>query len=835
MVALAFAPAALGQQRPGAPPDAPQRPQAAGQFETASAVADEPSTTPHVLRLDGREIRYTATAGTMPIRLDDGKVAARMFFVAYTKDGEDAKTRPIAFLYNGGPGSASVWLHMGSFAPRRARMADEGFQPAPPYQLVDNEHSLIDVADLVFVDAIDTGYSRVMAGVDNNQFHGQDGDIRAFGEFINAYLGASNRWPSPKFLIGESYGTIRSAGLSQELQARHGIELNGIVLLSALLTYQTLSPAPNNDVAWAVQIQTFAATAWYHRKLPPDLQAKSVKQVVDDARAFAFGEYMLALTKGNTLTDAERQAMADKLARFTGLSAKYILSANLRVDSSRFRKELLRDRRLVVGRLDGRFTALDADAAGERQEFDPSNSALQGPYVALFQDYVKNELKWDTDGAPLPDLRQRQAVDLRPEPLHGHDGHAAPDDGEEPVPEGAPRERVLRHGHVCRRRGIQPHAPRLRPPDHGPRVVRLLRGRPHDVHPAVRARRAEAGRGGVHPIGVRRPVIDLRSALQRHFGHESFRVGQEALVRAVLEGRDVLAVMPTGSGKSLGFQLPALMLPGTTLVVSPLISLMKDQVDELDRRGIHAAALHSMLAADARADALRAARSGQLRLLYVAPERFASDQFVQALREIPIARFVIDEAHCVSEWGHDFRPDYRRLREAAAACRRGDGGAGRPPVAAFTATATPEVRDDIVDLLGLARPHVIVAGFDRPNIHLRVMPVAGENEKHRILAGLVGRRRALVYASTRKKAEAAAATLQDAGHRGRRVPCGPGRRRAHARAGGLRVGGAARRVRDERVRHGHRPARRRCRHPRGPHGFGRGLLPGDRPRRAGRA
>ena len=258
-------------------------------------------------------------------------------------------------------------------------------------------------------------------------------------------------------------------------------------------------------------------------------------------------------------------------------------------------------------------------------------------------------------------------------------------------------------------------------------------------------------------------MIDLVPVLHRHFGHRSFRAGQEALVRAVLEGRDVLAVMPTGSGKSLGFQLPALMLPGTTLVVSPLISLMKDQVDELDRRGIRAAALHSMLSADARAEALRAARSGQLRLLYVAPERFAYDQFAQMLRDVPIARFVIDEAHCVSEWGHDFRPDYRRLRDAAAACTRGDGRAGRPPVAAFTATATPEVRDDIVGLLGLSRPHVIVAGFDRPNIHLRVLPVAGDNEKHRILAGLVGRRRALVYASTRRKAEAAAATLQAAG------------------------------------------------------------------------
>ncbi len=195
---------------------------------------------------------------------------------------------------------------MGSFAPRHAQMADEGFQPAPPYQLVDNENSLLDVSDLVFVDAIDTGFSRAMPGVDNAQFHGQDGDIRAFGEFIAAYLRAYNRWPSPKFLIGESYGTIRSAGLSQELQSRHGIELNGIVLVSALLTYQTLSPAPNNDVAYAVQIQTFAATAWYHKKLPADLQQKPLKQVVDEARTFAFGEYMPALTKGNTLTDAER-------------------------------------------------------------------------------------------------------------------------------------------------------------------------------------------------------------------------------------------------------------------------------------------------------------------------------------------------------------------------------------------------------------------------------------------------------------------------------------------------------------------------------------------------
>ena len=255
---------------------------------------------------------------------------------------------------------------------------------------------------------------------------------------------------------------------------------------------------------------------------------------------------------------------------------------------------------------------------------------------------------------------------------------------------------------------------------------------------------------------------ELLTTLQKHFGHQTFRPWQEQLVAAVLSGRDVLAVMPTGSGKSLGYQLPAVVLPGTTLVVSPLISLMKDQVDELGRRGIASAALHSMLSSDSRRDVLSAARGGRLRLLYVAPERFASDSFVRLLGELPIARFVIDEAHCVSEWGHDFRPDYRRLRAAAAACRTSDER-GRPPIAAFTATATPEVRDDIIALVGLESPQTLVAGFDRPNIYLRMERVDDEEEKHELLPGLVSGRRALVYAATRRSTEAAAATLQAAG------------------------------------------------------------------------
>ncbi len=234
-------------------------------------------------------------------------------------------------------------------------------------------------------------------------------------------------------------------------------------------------------------------------------------------------------------------------------------------------------------------------------------------------------------------------------------------------------------------------------------------------------------------------------------------------MRAALAGKDVLAVMPTGSGKSMGYQLPALLLPGTTLVVSPLIALMKDQVDDLNRRGIAAQALHSMMSRAERDQAMERAQRGDFRLLYVSPERFAGARFAQALASLPLARFAVDEAHCVSEWGHDFRPDYRRLADAAARCARADGAAGRPPILAFTATATPEVREDIVDLLGLREAEVFVAGFDRPNLFFDVRRVSGELEKRAILPELVGSRRALVYAATRKSAERAAESLRSTG------------------------------------------------------------------------
>jgi carboxypeptidase C (cathepsin A) len=404
MLAVAVAPAAA-QQRPQNPQTpAPQQnvrndepgSQPSDRYETAGPDEEKISQTAHSLRLDGRDVKYTAATGTLPIRGDNGRVAARMFFVAYTKDGEDPRTRPVSFLYNGGPGSATIWLHLGSFGPKRVQMAEEGFQPAPPYRLVDNEHSLLDTTDLVFVDAVSTGYSRTVAGVDPRRFHGQQPDIEAFGDFVHAYLTAYSRWSSPKYLIGESYGTIRSAGLSQELQSRHGIELNGIVLVSALLTYQTIAASPQNDLALISFFPTYTAAAWFHKKLPPDL-AGDLTKALAEARAFADGEYATALLKGNSLSAEQRRAVGQKVARLTGLTPEYVERTNLRVEPGRFRKELLRDQRLSVGRLDARFTASDLDAAGEQQEFDPSNTALQGAWTAMFMDYVRNELKWESD------------------------------------------------------------------------------------------------------------------------------------------------------------------------------------------------------------------------------------------------------------------------------------------------------------------------------------------------------------------------------------------------------------------------------------------------------
>lgn len=393
---LAIAAPATAQPRPSTPPGGPPESGTSSRarpHEVSGPNEEKVAQTSHVMRLDGRELKYTATAATVPIRLDDGEIAARMFFVAYTKDGEDVGRRPISFLFNGGPGSASVWLHMGSYGPKIAKMADEGFQPPPPYELVDNPYSLLDVSDLVFVDAIDTGYSRVMPGVDNRQFHGQDGDIRAFGEFVAEYLRVYDRYPSPKFLIGESYGTTRASGLAGYLQSQHQMYLNGVVLVSMT----NLGVERGVDVNYATALPYMTATAWYHKTLAADLQARPLRDVLTEAEAFAMRDYLFALTKGSLIGAEEKAATAKAVARLTGVSADFVLRSNLRVEKSRFWKELLRNRGITVGRLDSRYTGRDRDNAGEAYEGDAALWNWDGPFAAALQIYFKDELKWETD------------------------------------------------------------------------------------------------------------------------------------------------------------------------------------------------------------------------------------------------------------------------------------------------------------------------------------------------------------------------------------------------------------------------------------------------------
>jgi carboxypeptidase C (cathepsin A) len=378
---------------------APASPARTGMLSPASAgdSADRFVETSHVARIGGVELRYRATVGRLTLRTPTGKARAHLFFTYYRKDGEDPKTRPITFSYNGGPGSPSIWLHMGVMGPKRVQMATDGFQPAPPYALVDNEDSPLDVTDIVMIDPVQTGYSRAADGEDMRPFLGVRGDVQSVAEFIRLFTTTFNRWPSPKYLLGESYGTMRSAGLSAELQNRHGLELNGIILVSSILDYQSKGYVAGNDYPYANFLPSFTASAWYHKKLPADLQAMGLERAVAESRTFAFGEYLSALVQGTRLQGDARAAIVRKVARFSGLAPTFIEQANLRVSDQRFRKELLRDRGLTIGRLDGRYTGVDADAAGETQEYDPSNQALGGPYTALFLDYVRQQLGWASD------------------------------------------------------------------------------------------------------------------------------------------------------------------------------------------------------------------------------------------------------------------------------------------------------------------------------------------------------------------------------------------------------------------------------------------------------
>jgi carboxypeptidase C (cathepsin A) len=329
------------------------------------------------------------------VQEDDAKHKANMFFVAYTRNKvEDLSQRPVTFAFNGGPGSSSVWLHLGLLGPRRVDLGAEGATLVPPYRLVDNAASLLDLTDLVFIDPVTTGYSRAEPGDEAKQYHGVTQDIHSVGEFIRLYTTKYRRWDSPKYLAGESYGTTRAAGLADHLQSQLGMNLNGIILISTVLNFQTLLFDEGNDLPYILFLPAYTATAWYHKKLPPDLMQGDCHKLLEEVEKFALGEYTLALMKGGTLSEEERQHIAAKLARYTGLSEEYIRAANLRIEIQRFTKELLRRSGKTVGRFDSRFVGRDGDAAGERTSYDPSYAAVQGPYTALMQEYLAKDLEY---------------------------------------------------------------------------------------------------------------------------------------------------------------------------------------------------------------------------------------------------------------------------------------------------------------------------------------------------------------------------------------------------------------------------------------------------------
>jgi len=408
---LLASPLALGQpsgrppQRPDAPPSDAAPSDAKGDArdekkkdkDKPPIMPEDPVVTEHTVTIGGNPITYTATAGLIPLLDDKGKARANVFYVSYVrKDSADDPNRPVTFAFNGGPGSSSVWLHLGTLGPRRILMGPEGETPIPPGGLADNAESWLDFTDLVFVDPVSTGFSRAEEGTNSKEFHGLDEDIDAMGDFIRMFITRNRRWTSPKFLVGESYGTTRASGLSIDLHERLGIDLNGIVLVSPVLNFQTISFDLGNDDAYRLFLPTYAATAFFHGKLQGP-QGASLDAAVQAARAFADSEYMLALAKGDALTDDERAGVARRMAELIGISEKFILQSNLRISQSAFSKELLRDQSRTVGRFDSRYKGIDRVDTGTRPEYDASDAAVEGPFTAGLNQYIRAELGYETD------------------------------------------------------------------------------------------------------------------------------------------------------------------------------------------------------------------------------------------------------------------------------------------------------------------------------------------------------------------------------------------------------------------------------------------------------
>jgi carboxypeptidase C (cathepsin A) len=363
---------------------------------TDEKVDEKPVITHHELQLGGKTLKYTATAAQMPIFSATGEIEAHIFYIAYTLDQpENAARRPVTFAFNGGPGSASIWVHMGAMGPKRAKLMDNGDMPPPPYTLVDNDQTWLDQTDLVFIDAIGTGYSRAKTPELARRFNGVQGDLQAFGEFVRMYITRNDRWLSPLFIAGESYGTFRAAGMAGEL-IDQGIAFNGIMLISTVLNFEVLRPSLHNGLAYALHLPTYTADAWYHKKLPQNLQ-KDLKATLKEVEDWAMHGYLEAMDKGDGLSDAERKAVIEKLAMYTGLEPRYIDRSDLRFGVQQFTRELLRDEKLMIGRLDGRLTGPAPLNNSEFAEFDPSGTLPRPPFQATFLNYARGDLHYTND------------------------------------------------------------------------------------------------------------------------------------------------------------------------------------------------------------------------------------------------------------------------------------------------------------------------------------------------------------------------------------------------------------------------------------------------------
>lgn len=361
-----------------------------GKYEITSA---KPVVTRHKVLVGGKEISYIATIGQLPIMNDAGETEAEIFFIAYVKDNSAPNSRrPLLFIFNGGPGASSVWLHMGAVGPRRVQMFADGTMPPPPYQLVDNEFTWLDEADLVFIDPVGTGYSRAVKPELTKKFSSVQGDIDSVGRFIRLFLSRYERWSSPLFLVGESYGTFRAAGLSEYL-VEHGIALNGIILVSSIMNLQTTSFDNGNDLPYVLFLPSYTATAWYHKKLVPQTDLDKTLEAVE---LWAVTDYSTALSKGDRLSAEEREAIVGKLAGFTGLDRAFIDNRNLRIDSRSFVSELLRKQRQLVGLMDSRFTGANLDPAAP-SVVDPTIAIIRPPFTAMFNDYVRFDLGFQSD------------------------------------------------------------------------------------------------------------------------------------------------------------------------------------------------------------------------------------------------------------------------------------------------------------------------------------------------------------------------------------------------------------------------------------------------------